>query len=578
MIVNIENWFRTADPQRVALSIAFAVMVALVIAPGAYIQSAVFGLLDLDSYTLYAAVHGDAVNRLPTFTDWISISAAPEFMIISLTVAVLAILRQKRAEFLFIVFIGVTVGLTLNDIFSAVRADALSAGYLVKNTISNMAGATFVALLAALAIILPKSIFPNRTPLIANVAAPVFLGVACSGLIYGSLGLFTHLLPVNAVISLKGPVSGYISRDRPSSSDQQDTRIFTLIPSDLRFERLELTGSDDLSVLWERAEADTEFSLSVHLVDTCWSSSDLDKEPEFAPVLFQSDIKTVEIVSNAASKQIQVLGDQLRLEVMDSPISSFSIDNDQALSSVDITEFLSPDARVATSTDGSISIRFTGATLVRSEDRTVLSEKYFTLNVDGTTLRFVLLPPPMLSDDETTDCSFLDAEADESGNFILNNVVMGGVLLMIERKAVPVGYVKDTDGILHIENANGRLRVPDISVPSLSTAEGRVDFLSFSSPSSGVVIDGMQVDMTGGQNFVGFGDVYTRYRYDGVLLATGELKAAWSEGKRLNQTRWERLPTELKIAILSAFSAFVLWASRRLIRFDWSNWSQENLL
>lgn len=576
--MNIENWLRAVHPQKIAMSIGFAVMVALVIAPGAYIQSAAFGLLDMDSYTLYAAVYGDAINRLPTFTDWLSISAAPEFMTISLTVAIFAVARKKRAEFLFFVFIGVTVGLTLNDVVSAIRADALSVGYLVKNVISNMAGAVFVACLAALAIILPKVILPNRTPLIATVAAPVLLGCAFSGMIYGILGLFTHLLPLNAVISLEGAVSGYISRDRPSSSDQKDTRTFTLIPSDLRFERLELTGSDNLSVLWERTKTDTEFSLSVHLVDTCWSSSDIDEEPEFAPIFLQNNIKTVKIGSNATSKQLQVLGDQLRLEVTDSPISSFSIDNDQALSSVDITEFLAPDARVATSTDGSISIRLTGATLVRSEDRTVLSEKNFTLNVDGTTIRLELLPPPILSDDEISDCSFLDAEADESGNFRLNSVVMGGVLLMIERTTVPVGYVNDTDGILRIENANGWLKVPDISTQSLNNAEGRVNFLSFSSPSSRVVIDGTQVDMTAGQNFSGFGNVYTRYRNDGVLLASGELKAAWGEGKRLNQTRWERLPTELRIAILTAFATFMLWASRRLIRFDWPSWSQENLL
>lgn len=576
--MNIENWLRAAHPQKIGIAIGFAVMLALVVAPGAYIQQAVFGLLDMDAYTLYAAVHGDAINRLPTFIDWLSISTAPEFMAISLAAAAFAVTRQKRAEFLFSIFIGVAVGLSVNDTVSAIRADALSVSYLVKNIIANLAGAAFVVCLAAVAILLSTAISDRRNPLIANTTVPTILGFVCSGIIYGVLGLFTHLMPVNAVISLEGAVSGYISRDPPSSLDQRDSRTFTLIPSDLRFKRLEITGSDDLSVLWERTETNTEFSLSVHLVDTCWSSSDLDEEPEFAPIFVQDNVKTVEIVSNATSKQIQVLGDQLGFEVTDSPISSFWVDNDQALSSVDITEFLASDARVVTSTDGTISIRLTGATLARSEDMTVLSEKYFTLNVDGTTLRLEILPPPMLNDEKIGDCSFVKAETDENGNFKLDNVVIGGVFLMIERTTVPVGYVSDTDGILHIENANGWLEVPDISTQSLNSSEGRVNFLSFSSPSSLVVIDGTQVDMTAGQNFAGFGNVYTRYRNDGVLLATGELKAAWAEGKRLNQTRWERVPTELRVALLTAFATFMLWASRRLIRIDWSSWSQENLL
>lgn len=576
--MNIENWLRAVHPQKIGIAIGFAVMLALVVAPGAYIQEAVFGLLDMDSFTLYAAVHGDAINRMPAFIDWLSLSTAPEFMIISLATAVFAVTRQKRANFLFSIFIGVAVGLSLNDTVSAIRADALSVSYLVKNVISNLAGAVFVVCLAAAAILLSNAISARRNPLIAHATAPVILGFLCSGMIYGVLGLFTHLLPVNAVISLEGAVSGYISRDPPSSSGQQDSRTFTLIPSDLRFDRLELTGSDNLSVLWERTKADTEFSLSIYLVDGCWSSSDLDEEPEFSPVFVQDNISTVEIVSNATSKQLQVLGDQQRFEVVESPLSSFWIDNDQALSSVDITEFLATDARVTTSTDGTISIRLTGATLVRGEETTVFSEKFFTMNVDDTTLRLELLPPPMLSDEEASNCSFLDAKADRGGNLRLNNVVMGGVLLMIERKTVPIGYVNDTDGILHIEDANGWLKLPNISTQSLNNAGGRVNFLSFSSPSSRVVIDGAQVDMTAGQNFAGFGSVYTRYRNDGVLLATGELKAAWGEGKRLNQTRWERVPTELRIAILTAFATFMLWGSRRLSRFDWSSWSQENLL
>lgn len=574
--MSIENWLRVAQPQKIGIFIGFAVMLALVVAPGVYIQEAVWGLLDKDSHTLYAAVHGDSINRLPTFMDWLSISITSEFMAISVSVAAFAVTRQKRADFLYSIFIGVAVWLSLNDTVWAIREDALSVGLFVKNVISNLVGAAFVVLLAVVAICASKAISSCGKPLMAKTIVPVVLGFVCSGMIYGILGLFTHLMPVNAVISLEGAVSGHISRTPPGNLDQQDSRTFTLIPSDLRFERLELAGSDDLSVRWERTKADTDFSVSVHLVDTCWSSSDLDEKPELAPVFVLNNVKAVGIVSNVTSKQLQVLGDQSRFEVFDSPISSFWVDNEQAVASVDLTEFLGSDARVVTSTDGTISVRLTGSTLVYNENISVLSEKYFTLNVDDIILRIRILPPQFLSDEEASDCSFLAAETDVNGHFKLNDVVVGGVLLIIERTNVPVGYVGDTDGVLRIDRANGWLKVPNISMRNLNGSEGQVKFLSFSSPSSRVVIDGIQLDMTAGQNFSGFGTLFTRYRNDGVLLATGELKGAWVEGKRLNQTRWERVSIELRIALLTAFATFMLWAYRRLIRFDWSRWSQEN--
>lgn len=559
-------------------TIGLAFMVSLLISPGFFIQEALFGLMDLDAYTLYEAVHGEAINRSPQFGNWLKSALAPEFAAISIFTCIFAITRKNRGGFLISVWISIFVGLTGIDIISAFQAGTLSIAYLIKNIVSNAIGAVFVSGLAAITMSLAEKIDSRGRVPITLLIVPVFMGLALSSILFLSLALFTHLLPVKTVISLEGAISGYLARGKAGDAKHGGERGFSLIPNDLRFKQLELSGSDNLSVRWERTKLDTEFSISVYLVGICWSSSDLEEIPTFSPLFTRENIQSVSIVSDAASKQLQVVGAQSLLTISDSPISSFWIKNDQAVSAVDVTEFLSHDARVTSSTNGTFSIRLAGTMMERGEDVTNLTSKNFTLSIDGQDHQFEFSPPLSLSDEKVTPCTFIEGGIDESGATVIDDSVLGGLLLKFERTSIPSGYTNDFDGIIFIEKANGWMSIPDISIQDLSQTGGRVDFLSFSSPSSRVSVNSRSIDMSAGQTFTGYGSLSTWYQRDGSLLASGSLLAAWSEGKRLNSTRWELLPTELKIALASIFGAFLLWSANLAVRRKWSNWGQSQFL
>lgn len=142
-------------------ALGLTLMIAMIISPGSFVQEALFALVDLDAFTYYQAVHGEAINRSLPRNEWFQLALTPAFLAVAFAASAWAVTRRRRSGFLIAIWIIVATGLTITDVASAAQVDKITTNYVIKNVFSNLVGAAFVAGMAALSLGLTEKSVTN---------------------------------------------------------------------------------------------------------------------------------------------------------------------------------------------------------------------------------------------------------------------------------------------------------------------------------------------------------------------------------------------------------------------------------
>jgi hypothetical protein len=440
-------------------------MMAIFMSSGSYIQQAIRGLLSFESDSFYGNIHKENINVLPDFANYILIWISPIFLLPAIMSSFVAVKMKNKLRFLIVLMLLIFSSLISIDVIGLLRKKHLSIYSLAENAIYNAIGALIIVLMLAMIMRLVENIKiknSNSTSMSLTIVAIAFV---YSGLSYSSVKYLMQPLPASATILLDGSARGYFYQDL-SVGDDEVAKNFSLIPESLTFERLELTGADATSVLWKRTNVDTEFSLSVYPVGGCWSSSELAVDSRRQPMLVKKSVKSISLDSDASGKFLQTSGMQSGFTVQEGTISQFSLNRSDDLKSMDISQFFN-ETNVEWATQGSILIRLTVPTIDVAAGYSALSSKFISLIVDGEEHRFEFAAPKDVSGTDLVKCDYLDVGQPQNGIIRYEGVLISGLLVKLERVALPTGYVSHTDGLVSIARAEGSFAVPNIPVEEL---------------------------------------------------------------------------------------------------------------
>ena len=597
----------------------FGITISFLISPGYLIQQAFFSLFDQDARTIYEGIYEGGIGSFSNISMWliqafdpmfllisymIAVStvlmsssrkfftamwistALPMFLLISYMIAVSTVLMSSSRNFFTAMWISTALGLSALDVFYAILAKSLTISDLLQNIIANAIGGLLLALIFPAILWVSEWLFCHaRVSMMwkhfVSAFGATLIGLASSVLLYLFFQFFLHALPINARIVTTLPVRGILAAQRPSATQTSSQDDFTLIPTNAKLETLELLVHDNLEVRWNKAQADTTFSLSLYAVSGCDSSSKLDKMPHEKAIFSQENVSDVRISGDAPMRWLQIKGEQSKIVISGKPISLFWLEEGSADSSLQITQFLSDDAHVQAQTSEDVAIMMTTALLEREVERSNLVQRRFSLIVDGQEKELSFAPMARFPEDYIVECKILSNDASDSSRsskIQFEGQIVAGTLVHIKRTDGPSGYFNDFDGQYDLYHASGHLKAPVVKLPHLfNSRAGKISGIELWESLSEIEIEGSPQTFSPSQRFRGFGDASASYLKDGRLSITGEFHAAWLGSKRLNQTHWERLHIVLKAALVPVLLAVLVWLAK-LAKYSMRLWREDRRL
>ena len=571
--------FTISNLTRLAMALGLTIAISLMISPGYHIQQALYGFFDHTSRTLYESIHGQDVTRYSDLSIWLMQALDPTFLILSFMISLTAVLAHTYRNYFISLWVTTTLGLTGVDVYGMLSTSAFTPSAFTANIVANVIGGFLVAFtLTIITCVVQKNIFRFNLTLISRFTLPAIsvtlFGFAVSIFLFQAIVFFFHPLPVDAKIATTFPIAGTIGTER--QGDSQDS--FSLVPANVELHRAELFGAPHSTFNWKKTKDDTTFSLTLVAVSGCNTSSALMAIQEHYEIISVGDITEVHISADTSMRQLSVDGEQSKVTLFGSPISIFWLDYGKVESTRSITQFLGDDTSVSVNTSGSISVMTTSALLDRMDDQSLLANRTFSVSVDGTVTKLTFSAPDNIDKDVPIKCKILSREAFNSENVTINQHVTAGILVRLERTTSPITYFNDSDGMYTISQPSGWFKVPSVELEDLSRSpSGKIGLIELRGSIDQMRINSKIRQLHKNHRFHGYGNLRASYPKDGTLSIAGRFHSAWLDNTRLNLTRWETWPIELRIALMSILIP-ILFAFRQIILYFLALWRDNVLL
>lgn len=544
--------------------VPLAVSITFILSTGPHIQRYFFALINSDAPTIYESAHrGDVVQYL-SLGHWLS--TAVYFVLMGLAVAVAAVRNSKaRHVFAYTMFAAFVV-LMVVDLGLGIYERRLTLAFLFENIVANSFGSAILAFLV-IAILIGRVLSLEYAPgplQLRQAIAAIFTagtGVLFSVFLYYAALLFYQPLPQRLSAYLGQPLSGFMAAEaipKERSTDGEDALpAFLLVPGIAGTSGRWLSAEGPLEVIWGTRGAKRTVDVSVELYEGCPRSPTTNTQKSARPWVFKNtkelrvsfDPGISEFFTLKSEKQREFT---LKLET-ENPLF-YRVDRDATSNNLTVTQSTYKETTLTFSDVPDQLAFYIAAPLFAptGKDDIQVSKRTLRIAADDRSHTITFEPAQQVSRTTPTQCRTISASVAagaEHGAIGVNTYA--GAIVRIQQVA-PFEWHNDDAGALRVKGEGGSITVSEISDQNWGRGhDGGVGLMSFSGNIISLELDGVQSTARLFDNFAVYGDLQGRVEQSGKMRLTGTAKAIWRDRHRLSPTRWERLPWEARLMLLS---------------------------
>jgi hypothetical protein len=560
-ISKFENMLRC----RLKIIVGLWLFLYLLLFNGAEIQSIVVGFFDVQSASVYDAAFGAAITLPGSFLDRFLSSFISPLPALCLAVSVLAALQACKFNVLVSVAMSLFLGLTLIDVYFSYANDGLTIESFLTNFFANLIGGFILAILAVAMMEMMDHLYQKfvegylRT--FVCVVFPAMFGLSLAYITYVGVSFFLYPLSVRIDLVLEKGSSGYIAFDTKGSTPPDVGSEYQIIPKHVTVDRVNFIGGDLANMSWTKVGAGAGFKVEVFGIRNCFNIDSVEFLGDAEPIVSDQDVHTVTIGGQTTGRRIDLFGDNVQLRVHGTPITAFWVSPGEGDRQTSIKQFLSEQSRIEATSVGDLIMIFSGAAFDLKDEKVSIEPKDINVAIDGRKYVFVLVPEPA-DRSRKVECGAAKVIEAGEGKIAIQDTAFGGVVLKISRVYGPKSYYNNIEHSISIDEGNGWLTVPNISDRDLAGSISDAYFVAAETPQRSVAINGDSAEIPFGLTLQAMGEFRVSYNDTGAMLVSGQASALWIGGQRRNDTKWELLGSEYKLALATAMLGLFLWFGR----------------
>lgn len=557
-----------------------AVLLALIVGMGPALQDILARTISSREPALYDALFAQSVPQLPSLSAWMASSLNLPYPAIALLVSILSLKRTTLIRQTVAVFAWFCVLLSASDIIVVVLMGG-KYSMLPVSLVSNLLGSVVIAAVyygaGATYISLHRVLRGNRIerrfyPALFMVVS----GICCSAIIHTAFVYLYQATPVLLSVTM-GPTNDattsitVVTKDKlpePSGSlsgmrDRERSPQFTFLPrANLSGDMLLTSPRGRVQSRWQTAETSAPADVKIRAYVNC-PGIKIGALPPAEPVTQLEGVISLGLMMSEGVTIIRAPVDGY-LYISGTDYSDFSFGRAEDRSDAEIGAYLPLGSSVTYGTNKPIKY-IIGTALVANGDNTLSpAPKFVTLQVDGKIERSRIEPMPSFEDaDAPLACRAMnlsDAGGNNAKRFLPAELRTNGVYIsfLVEVYQSPnrTSFSMEPQNV-SFTGLNGWISLDSIPEAALQSKYlGSLEQVLTQKGWDRLEIDGKTLGAGTGR-LSASGKFQASYDHEGKLSVDGTADALWRNGERSNLTRWELLPIELKVTVITLFIAIM---------------------
>lgn len=557
--------------------IPLALFTAILISVGPYLQH--FSYLALEGSeapTSAEAVHARGAASLPSLSGWTTGFLYWPFLLAGLVAAIVAAHGAKPRQISIYLALSLIPLLTIIDI-SLSWSVIQSWEDFLKNMLANIVGSALVGAACAVSlwlyeivsVSLSNELFRRYLAAVSLPLSAVFLIVT---LYYGLLFFVqptVESFDLTTRAAFRGFYSPYheetIEATEQPQEPEEERRVFSLLPDRGTGGAASVTfPSGQLSSEWSAAGRELQFVAEIFLVADCSDFEAASRVISRSPYIHRTNVWRLQISVNEGPTLFET-GEQRHSSFslrFNGPTFYWFVPNDDGAARIRhyMTERDALTARLAGAS--AFYIRAPQMSSDGGASRPAARSFRLRINNDVSDVRF----PASTTFDLTRRLRCRAVEPRAQG--VTNQrtpVALAGVFVRLVPVERQVSVVRMFESQLQLTGGAGWATIEGVPLTSLQEELiGVTDFMAVASTGARLGAAGHQIEFTETDNLTIVGHVRAKFTPSGGARFTGRARLLWRNNELLNRTRWERLSTELQVAVFAWLGAMLLGFLRLL--------------
>jgi len=228
------------------------------------------------------------------------------------------------------------------------------------------------------------------------------------------------------------------------------------------------------------------------------------------------------------------------------------IKNGGSAKNIDVALFLSPSNVIRRDGRGTTDFFIIAPLLASKDNQSRPQSRKLEVRVGDQTYTAIFDARANFDPKRKLHCQVVDPAKMTAGHVAPAQIgILAGVFVKIVPVSGPVDAYGNFDNQLIGTGVGGELNVKDYAAAETTDEDlGSTDFLSIANNLIRLKVDDRELALTPDDWLYVLGSVHGEFGDAKDIRFDGAAKTIWKNGKRLNQTRWERLSTEWQLAVL----------------------------
>lgn len=539
---------------------------AFILSTGPQIQTYLFGLLNSDASSIYAAVHRQELIQFPTLGNWVKFAFEWNIVTIALIVTVAALRSSEPVAVAWTTACAVTVAWLANDLYIAFTSDSINQKWVVENIVGNAIGGVFTgALTVALFSMadfghqhLPITISARK--LFSQAIFPIAALMYCCTVYYVS-GIFFDPLPARIDLVLSAPANGAMTPKQSKNNGIENENPFSFAPSSRASFNANWISPPGKITIHSLGNTEHSANVTITLVAGCTTAAGLTDLQEPAWLTFPNAQSFKLAGDSGPTDFLTIVASDAQIEASINPgkLLQFNISQNSESKNLKITQFVDDTAHLELRSSQNIKFLI-GLPLIKQNKKEFgLSPRRFTIQLNEKTFTIGIAPTKdVLKEDQELSCSAIKDLPALSDHMVVetNNPIVG--LLFTVSHPPHKRSMSLADAGIRVNGGGGWIELIDLQQAQLRHQRlGRLEMVQVQGNITDIIVDDLVQPTRQVETYSALGDFSAEYADQGKLRVRGLARQLWKDDARLNTTRWEKLGWEPKLFLISCLGALL---------------------
>lgn len=551
--------------------ISSAIGTGLIVGNGPILQAYLTKLITSNEPSIYGSMYGESLASMPEISNWLwSIYTSPATWSAIAIMAVLFLLNKAREIFIG-TLVASAISLTLIDLAVNLITPHESMPNMGENLLFNFLGGPLIAAitlgLLQITLFICHGKSYKKPKLLLSASTPLIIATFFSISTYYIASFFYLPIESRLDITVKAPFNANYSTSK--NLEKGKPYEFHIFDNNVVAEgnlRIVTPKGDTSTTLKSLDENGTQ--VAIELLSGCTHDTYLGASKANDKNLILKNVKTLEIMIDKGSSDIFLKDAYGEINLESSNLKTVFIDptKEKFTASHFITREANSGRQTALNYSPSkpnYKIYF-AIPLLRSNEnsRTYPSNRQIRIIADSKAYSITFQPQKMLMS-QKIECAALGSDLLEkySHQRAAEINAIGGVLISISNNKADYELNDTYKTSISFKNIDGWAILEDIAKENVNNliSAGMAETLIIQKGITALKVDGIDRAVSGPTTLFATRASFNSYALEpGSMRFYGTAKSAFIDQERINMTRWEKLETSIKIALLSAFGIFLL--------------------